>query len=61
MKSVITALTLALAVFLGIRSSVATAEEITGAGSTFVYPLLAKWSDDYSKQTSTKINYQSIG
>jgi len=37
------------------------AAEITGAGATFIYPLLSKWSDDYHKATGNKINYQSIG
>ena len=36
-------------------------ETITGAGSTFVYPILAKWSHAYYKQTGVKLNYQSIG
>ena len=35
--------------------------KITGAGATFIYPLLSKWSDDYNKATGAKINYQSIG
>jgi phosphate transport system substrate-binding protein len=35
--------------------------EITGAGSTFVYPILSKWSGDYSAAGGEKINYQSIG
>ena len=37
------------------------AAEITGAGATFIYPLLSKWSDTYHSQTGHKINYQSIG
>jgi phosphate transport system substrate-binding protein len=37
------------------------AAEITGAGATFIYPLLSKWSDVYNKATGNKINYQSIG
>ena len=37
------------------------AAEITGAGATFIYPLISKWSDDYNKSTGHKINYQSIG
>lgn len=37
------------------------AADITGAGSTFVYPILAKWSADYNVKTGTKVNYQSIG
>ena len=35
--------------------------QITGAGATFIYPLLSKWSDDYNKATGARINYQSIG
>ena len=34
---------------------------ITGAGSSWVYPLVAKWSAAYESKTGTKINYQSIG
>jgi phosphate transport system substrate-binding protein len=37
----------------------AMAADITGAGSTFVYPILAKWSAAYTG--GAKINYQSIG
>ncbi|MDN7941565.1 phosphate ABC transporter substrate-binding protein PstS [Burkholderia multivorans] len=39
----------------------AQAAEITGAGSTFVYPILSKWSSDYNQASGTKVNYQSIG
>lgn len=42
-------------------SSVAHATDVTGAGSSFVYPVLSKWSQDYSKSSSNRINYQSIG
>ena len=35
--------------------------EITGAGASFVYPLISKWSADYAKETGNKVNYQSIG
>ena len=34
---------------------------ITGAGSTFVYPVLSAWAADYAGKTGTKVNYQSIG
>jgi phosphate transport system substrate-binding protein len=37
------------------------ATDITGAGSTFVYPVLAAWSADYSKSSGVRVNYQSIG
>lgn len=39
----------------------AYAADITGAGATFIYPLLSKWSADYHAATGNKINYQSIG
>lgn len=39
----------------------AQAASITGAGSTWVYPLVAKWSAAYAKQTGIQVNYQSIG
>ena len=42
-------------------SGLATAQEVTGAGSTFAAPLFAKWAADYNKATGVKINYQSIG
>lgn len=51
----------ALAIATSIFALCAHAEEITGAGSTFVYPILSKWSADYSAKTGVKINYQSIG
>ena len=35
--------------------------QITGAGASFVYPLVSKWSSDYAKATGNKVNYQSIG
>lgn len=35
---------------------------LNGAGSTFVYPMMSKWSDKYSSsQSGVQINYQSIG
>ncbi|MBK4737260.1 phosphate ABC transporter substrate-binding protein PstS [Noviherbaspirillum pedocola] len=39
----------------------AQAAEITGAGSTFAYPILAKWAEVYKGSTGTSLNYQSIG
>jgi len=32
-----------------------------GAGSTFIYPIAAKWADAYKTQTGIGLNYQSIG
>lgn len=48
-----------LAAVLGAAS--AQAADITGAGATFIYPILSKWSDSYNNATGNKINYQSIG
>ena len=39
----------------------AFAGEITGAGSTFIFPVLSKWADAYKKDTGNRVNYQSIG
>ncbi len=39
----------------------AQAEDITGAGATFVFPVMTKWSSDYAKLKNVKVNYQSIG
>ena len=43
------------------NGSVASGAQVTGAGSTFVYPVLAAWAADYKKQGGSDINYQSIG
>jgi phosphate transport system substrate-binding protein len=37
------------------------AADITGAGSTFVFPILSKWADAYKKESGNGVNYQSIG
>ena len=55
----LTAATFGLAAALAGTS--AFAAEVTGAGSSFVYPLMSKWSADYNAATGNKINYQSIG
>ena len=33
----------------------------TGAGSSFVYPVLARWAADFKKAGGDEINYQSVG
>jgi len=42
-------------------STSAYAADITGAGSTFIYPVLSKWADAYKKESGSGVNYQSIG
>ena len=49
----------ALAAALAVNAN--AGPNITGAGSTFVYPILSRWSSDYNKINGTKVNYQSIG
>jgi phosphate transport system substrate-binding protein len=55
---------LAIAVIIGITHTTslpAHATDISGAGSTFVFPILTKWADAYKKATGVVINYQSVG
>src|SRR5580698_2426380 len=35
--------------------------DITGAGSSFVFPVVAKWAAVYKGVSGTGLNYQSIG
>jgi phosphate transport system substrate-binding protein len=39
----------------------ATAQEITGSGSTFAYPVLAGWAEAYEKLNGIHVTYQPIG
>jgi phosphate transport system substrate-binding protein len=47
--------------FLGLCSISTRAADISGAGSTFVYPVLAKWAEAYKAGRGVSVNYQSIG
>ena len=42
-------------------TSLASAQQITGAGASFPAPLYSKWAADYNKATGVKVNYQSVG
>jgi phosphate transport system substrate-binding protein len=50
-----------LASALSLFGSATRAAETTGAGSTFVFPILEKWASEYQAKTGNKISYQSIG
>jgi phosphate transport system substrate-binding protein len=51
-----------LALVAGISaSSLALAQDVTGAGASFPAPVYAKWADAYNKATGARINYQSVG
>ena len=55
-------LAMAAVVLLATAAPLARADtSVTGAGSTFVYSILAKWSDAYKAKSGLSINYQSIG
>ena len=48
----------------GVGLSIATsamAADITGAGSSFVFPIVAKWASVYKGSSGVGLNYQSIG
>jgi len=44
-----------------VGSSTAMAENISGAGATFPYPVYSKWAAAYKAKTGIGLNYQSIG
>ena len=45
-----------------LRSVLAQAQKLTGAGATFPYPIYSKWFSEYSAaHPGVEINYQSIG
>lgn len=48
----------ALAAFFG---TPAMAEDVAGAGSSFVAPVLSKWAAEYGAKAGTKVSYQSVG
>ena len=50
-----------LALTLTAALSAASAENLTGAGSSFVYPLFTKMFSEYQKVNGDQVNYQSIG
>ncbi len=52
---------LGIALNLSLLNGASAAQEVTGAGSTFIYPVLYKWATDYDQKTGIKVNYQSIG
>ncbi len=51
----------AFGLMLGLVAPVAHAADISGAGSTFAFPIFSKWADLYKKETGNGLNYQSIG
>jgi len=55
-----TVFAIGLLLFAGLGA--AQAQKLTGAGSTFDYPIFAKWFSEYSAaHPGVEVNYQSIG
>lgn len=42
-------------------TAAASAQQLTGAGATFPYPIYAKWAEAYKQASGVSLNYQSIG
>jgi phosphate transport system substrate-binding protein len=61
MKMNLKALSKALGVCALVISASAMADDVTGAGSTAIYPVLSQWANTYKEKTGNSINYQSIG
>ena len=49
------------ALLVAAASASVQAQDLTGAGSSFAYPIYSKWAESYAAKTGVKINYQSIG
>jgi phosphate transport system substrate-binding protein len=51
----------ALVITSAIISPVQAADSISGAGSSFAYPIYSKWAEAYKTKSGVALNYQSIG
>jgi phosphate transport system substrate-binding protein len=56
-----TGIRIAIFATAALLGTAAHATDITGAGSSFVYPVISKWSASYAEKTGNRVNYQSIG
>jgi phosphate transport system substrate-binding protein len=45
----------------GSSGSRGSGRRLDAGGSTFVYPMMSKWADDYRKAKGVELNYQPIG
>jgi len=62
MKFATTALALGLAGFAVVATpETASAQQVTGAGSSFAAPIYGAWAEASAASTGIKLNYQSIG
>src|SRR5579883_2286474 len=42
-------------------STATSSNGLTGAGSTFINPIMTNWASEYQKETGTAVNYQAVG
>ena len=55
-------LRLLCAAFLSVAAAhLALAEDISGSGSTFAFPVMARWAEAYQQATGTHVSFQPIG
>lgn len=52
---------LVLSIVMATASVGTYAADITGAGSSFAFPIFSKWADGYKAKSSVGLNYQAIG
>jgi len=52
---------LLLSAAISVASFAAAATEITGAGSSFAYPIYSKWAATYKDAKNVSLNYQAVG
>jgi len=57
----VVAILIAVAALAGWLSPTAQHTTLLGAGATFPYPLIGKWSSVYVNLTGVQVNYQAIG
>ena len=57
----VVAILIAVAVLAGWFNPQAQHTTLLGAGATFPYPLMSKWSNVYVNLTGVQVNYQAIG
>jgi phosphate transport system substrate-binding protein len=58
---VIKLVSFAAAGLMALASVTVQAQNITGAGASFVFPVMSKWSSQYAGAGLGRVNYQSIG
>src|SRR5262245_21058478 len=61
MRSLVVGVISASAVILAGPLAACWAQSLNGSGSSFVAPMMDKWTRDYSKGKDIKINYTSLG